>query len=323
MKSLVEKGDWAVLPSLLAEPERAGMGGSDRHPENPAPDDSHRPDTLHRLLGRWNRIRLEPSFPAPEWESALERDARFAIMEGRFLEAERDSVRQRAAMAPESAHAFMEWFADLRVSGPGQGDPLFPWLASTADMEQMRWFLAQEVAGEAGFDDLVAVTQVKLPARAKLELARNYWDEMGRGLAKGMHGALLEKTIEELAIKPAREEAAWESLALSNLMVGLAFNRRYAYHSVGALGAIEMTAPGRVSLVNEGLKRLGVSASGRHYFALHAGLDLIHSAGWNAEAILPLVDGNPWAARAIAEGALMRLQAGARCFARYRLRFGI
>ncbi|MCA8887010.1 MAG: iron-containing redox enzyme family protein, partial [Hyphomonadaceae bacterium] len=52
----------------------------------------------------------------------------------------------------------------------------------------MRWFVEQEAAGEAGFDDLVAMSQVKMPAPAKLELARNYWDEMGRGNAKGMHG---------------------------------------------------------------------------------------------------------------------------------------
>jgi Iron-containing redox enzyme len=281
------------------------------------------PDELQRLLSRWNKSRLEPAFPTPEWEDTLEEDALFGIREGKFLEAERDSIREQAATVPESSQAFLEWFKQLQVSGPGQGDALFPWLATTATWEQMRWFLAQEIAGEAGFDDLVAMTQVKLPVRAKLELARNYWDEMGCGQAKGMHGALLEKTIEELDIKPAREDAAWESLALSNLMVGLACNRRYAYHSVGALGIIEMTAPGRVSLVNAGLKRLGVSASGRHYFALHAGLDLIHSAGWNAEAILPLAEGNPWVARAIAEGALMRLRAGQRCFERYRLHFGI
>ena len=48
-------------------------------------------------------------------------------------------------------------------------------------MDQMRWFLTQEVAGEAGFDDLAALTQVKMPQQAKLEIARNYWDEMGRG----------------------------------------------------------------------------------------------------------------------------------------------
>jgi hypothetical protein len=42
----------------------------------------------------------------------------------------------------------------------GQGDALFPWLATSATVEQMRWFLLQEVAGEAGFEDLLAMTQV-------------------------------------------------------------------------------------------------------------------------------------------------------------------
>ena len=53
------------------------------------------------------------------------------------------------------------------------------WIAGEASLEQLKWFFEQEAAGEAGFDDLVALTQVKLPAGAKLELARNYWDEMG------------------------------------------------------------------------------------------------------------------------------------------------
>ena len=52
----------------------------------------------------------------------------------------------------------------------------------------MLWFLTQEVAGEAGFDDLLAMTQVKMPVTAKLEMARNYWDEMGRGRDTAMHG---------------------------------------------------------------------------------------------------------------------------------------
>ncbi len=278
---------------------------------------------LQRQLSRWNKVRLEPSFPTPDWESTLELGNSLGLMEGKYIEAERASIQQRAALAPESADGFMEWFKDLKTTGPGQGDALFSWLANTANLDQMRWFLAQEVAGEAGFEDLVATTQVKLPARAKLELARNYWDEMGCGQAKGMHGVWLDKTVEELGIGSPLRDVTLESLALSNLMVGLAFNRRYAYHSLGALGVIEMTSPGRVSLVNAGLKRLGISATGRHYFALHAGLDLIHSIAWNDEAIRPLVEGNPRVSRAIAEGALMRLSAGKRCFDRYRRQFGI
>ena len=49
-----------------------------------------------------------------------------------------------------------------RSSGPGQGDPLFPWLATSANLEQMTWFVLQEVAGEAGFEDLLALTQIKV-----------------------------------------------------------------------------------------------------------------------------------------------------------------
>ena len=101
-------------------------------------------------------------------------------------------------------------------------------------------------------------------------------------------------------------------------MAALASTRRYAYQSIGALGAVEMTAPGRVSLVNAGLRRLGVSAEARQYFQLHAGLDIRHSKEWNAEVIEPLVSANPEVAWPIAEGALMRLRAGERCFERYR-----
>ena len=118
-------------------------------------------------------------------------------------------------------------------------------------------------------------------------------------------------------------QVVWEANALANLLVALAANRRYAYHAIGALGAIEMTAPGRVSRVDAGLARLGLAPGARRYFSLHAVVDLRHSAAWNAEVIRPLVAANPGAARAIAEGALLRLRAGARCYARYRERFGI
>lgn len=184
----------------------------------------------------------------------------------------------------------------------------------------MRWFVFQELAGEAGFDDLVALAQLGLPPRAKLEMARNYWDEMGRGNEKAMHGPMLDRLAEALDVAALADHAppVWETLALANLMIALADNRRYAYQAIGALGVIELTAPGRAALVNAGLTRLGVRNEARRYFALHATLDVRHSATWNREVLGPLVEQDPRAAIALAEGALMRLAAGARCFARYR-----
>jgi hypothetical protein len=280
---------------------------------------------LHRRLTAWNRRRLAPAFPDPGWSDRLAGELELAVLEGEFVEQERRAVIERAATAPHDPDAFVAWFEALKQSGPGQNDALFPWLAETAPLSAMRWFLQQEVAGEAGFDDLVALTQVKLTKTAKLELARNYWDEMGQGHAGGMHGPMLDQLVVALDLEQDSREVVWESLALGNLMVALGVNRRYAYHSVGALGVIELTAPGRASCVNRGLKRLDIGGEARRYFALHATLDVKHSEAWNREVLRPLVAGDPRVAPAIAEGALLRLNAGARCFERYRkeLRFGL
>lgn len=275
-------------------------------------------DSFQRGLAHWNRERLQPGFPGADWEKVMERDLRMARLEGGFLEELRAEVREEAAAVPMDADGFVAWFEHLKEVGPGQGDPLFPWLAEQASAEQLKWFFEQEAAGEAGFDDLVAMTQVKIPVQAKLELARNYWDEMGRGQREGMHGPMLDALVETLAVDPVIENTVWESLALANAMTAMAANRRYAWHSVGALGVIELTAPGRSALVAKGLKRIGLSNKERRYFDLHAVLDVKHSADWNREALRPLVEEDPRRATAIAEGALIRLNCGLRCFERYR-----
>lgn len=280
--------------------------------------DSYLTDSVQRDLARWNHARLQPSFPAPDWRLQLERDRRMLQLEGLFLEALRADVADEASAAPRDARGFVRWFEELEDSGPGQGDPLFPWLAESASLEQLRWFLEQEAAGEAGFEDLVAYAQVKLPPGAKLELARNYWDEMGRGNPKGMHGPMLDALVERLELEPRIETTVPESLALANAMTGMATARRYAWHAIGALGAIEQTAPGRAAQVAAGLRRLGFSGRERRYFDLHAVLDVKHSEAWNREALVPLVAEEPRRATAIAEGALMRLKCGERCFERYR-----
>ncbi len=275
-------------------------------------------DDFQRGLARWNHVRLAPGFPDEDWPGAEERDGRMRRQEGEFLDALRADVAAEAACVPTDPDGFIAWFEALRHDGPGQGDPLFPWLAEQADRDQMRWFLGQEAAGEAGFEDLVAYTQIRMPARAKLEFARNYWDEMGRGNPKGMHGPMLAVLIDTLGLAASIDDTVWESLALANAMTGIATARRYAWHSVGALGVIELTAPDRSAATAAGLRRLGFSPEERRYFDLHAVLDVKHSEAWNREALRPLVEEDGRRATAIAEGALMRLHCGARCFERYR-----
>ena len=283
-----------------------------------APHSQFLTDSFQRGLAHWNRERLEPGFPADDWQKTMERDLRMARLEGGFIEELRAEIADRAAEAPTDADGFIAWFEALKEDGPGQNDALFPWLADEASEAELKWFFEQEAAGEAGFDDLVAMTQVKLPTRPKLELARNYWDEMGRGNAKGMHGPMLDALVETLAVGPAIETTVWESLSLANAMTAMATSRRYAWHSVGALGVIELTAPARSAATARGLRRIGLNDKERRYFDLHAVLDIKHSEDWNREAIRPAVEEDPRRATAMAEGALIRLSCGARCFERYR-----
>ncbi len=276
------------------------------------------PLSLHRRLAHWNHRRLAPSAPHADWQADLEEDLAMRRLEGMWVEAFRAQVTDRAAAAPTDVEGFVRWFEALKTSGPGQGDPLFPWLERDAGHEEMNWFLTQEAAGEAGFDDLVALSQVKVPTEAKLELARNYWDEMGRGSEAGMHGPMLERMVATLGLNPTIDDTVWPSLALANTLTAFATTRRYAWHAIGALGVVELTAPGRVSCVGAGLKRLGYPPVARKYFELHAMLDIKHSEEWIAHVLRPLVAEDPSRARWLAEGALMRLESGARCFEVYR-----
>lgn len=282
------------------------------------------PHALHVRLCELNHARLTPVEPTDDWQADLERTHALALLEGRFLEDERCRVAARAAEAPSDPQAFASWFDALREDGPGQHDPLFDYLAEHASLGELRWFITQEIATEAGFEDLVALTQLRMPTRVKLELASNYWDEMGRGKARGMHGPMLDALAKALGVVPTpASDVVWESLALGNLLVGLAYNRRFAFHSLGALGAIELTAPSRAVKLVRAFERLGVDDVAARYFRLHAVVDVRHAQTWRDEVLVPILEANPGAAPHLAEGALMRLDAGARTFARYRECLGL
>jgi hypothetical protein len=276
---------------------------------------------LHVALTKYNASRLKPGLPEEAFDEDLANAFLVSSAEIDLVEALRREIAPLTSDIPTAPDEFVEWFECLKNNGPGQGDPLFPWLATQATREQIKWFLQQEVAGEAGFEDLLAITQIKMPVQPKLEMARNFWDEMGRGSGKGMHGPMLERLSEYFHLLPTADEIVPEALALGNAMIALASHRRYAYHSIGALGVIEMTAPARAGYVNEGLRRIGVPAKRRHYFAVHSILDVQHSEAWNREVLRPLVAEDPRRAQSIGEGAVIRLWHGARTFARYRHQF--
>jgi hypothetical protein len=306
---------WHKLGALSALGERAAAA-----PLSDAID----PVNLHISLNALNRARLQPSTPTPDWERQQRLAHAAELIEGRFLEEERRGVQHYVEAAPRSVPEFVRWFESLGEVGPGRLDPLFDFLATRATREQMTWFIEQEFNGEVGFEDLIALTQIRLPAAAKLDLARNFWDEMGNGQAGSMHGPMYVAMVRELGVGNTPDsEFVWETLALANLLTGLAVNRRYAWHSLGALTVTELTSPLRATRMVSGLCRLGLSELGASYFRLHSTADVAHWNSWRDDALIPLLTEYPELMQPLAEGALMRLCASARVLERYRTELGI
>lgn len=273
---------------------------------------------FHQLLAMLNKYRLSINgFCSPAFEQLA--NTCCTLLEQEWLTHERAVIRERLGKVPLEPRDFVDWFENLEQTGYGQHHPLFLYLAERANAAELRYFLKQELATEAGFDDLVALTQVKTPLRVKMELARNYWDEMGDGNRDDVHSLLLANVAKSLNLDldGDLDGIHWQPLALSNLMVAFAKNRSLFYQSIGALGVIELTAPGRCTKVTEGLRRNGLDSSQIQYYALHSSLDVEHWQGWKENVMYPLLQENPACMTALAEGALLRLLAGNRCFEVY------
>ncbi len=279
-------------------------------------------EPLHRRLGDFNRRRLNPILPVADWQRQLRQDYELLVVEAHFIEAERALVREGAARAPTQPHELLDWFEGLKDAEDAQDGRLFRWLAEQASRDQMLWFLTQELSGEVDLEDLYALAQLKLPERPKLEMARNYWDEMGQGDASATRARLLASLVSDLSTE-FLELPAWEMLARANLMLGLTANRRYAFQAIGALGVVELTSAGPARCVSLGLRRLGFSSEAGNYFSWRARLSTLRSQVFNQGVILPLVAQDSRSATAIAEGALLRLVADGRCWRRYERELGL
>src|SRR6478735_4065681 len=271
-------------------------------------------ETTHRLLASSNQQRLTPRRTAGDFDAELEQEASIRRLERRFVESERAAVRGEAQSTPADPAGFANWFTSLNATGSGQNDALFPWLAQHADREALSWFLDQELAQVSQFADLVAFTLVSLPTGPKLELARTLLDELAQ------HATHEYPSIPNATIRRPNPltDVVWESLALDNLMIALATARHYAYQSLGALGAFELTAPTHLRFVRAGLVRVGLSDERAERYLSQVNSAAQPASAWLHRVLLPLIANDSTLAPVIAEGALLRLRAEARCFERYR-----
>ena len=172
-------------------------------------------------------------------------------------------VHREASLTLENLPAdpaeFAHWYQLAAFNHPLYEHDLYAFLASEATMSQLDWFLRMECAGEAAFDDLVALAQVGTRGEVKMEMAKNYWDEMGRGRDQAVHTHLFHQLIDDLHISaPDASELPWEVLSGINLMIWSCIHRRNDFRAQGVLGAVELLAPQRCTRVVHGATRLGI-----------------------------------------------------------------
>lgn len=232
------------------------------------------------------------------------------------MEGERAKVTAVAASAPTQPREFVDWFERLREESARQSQRFFHFIAESAERDELTWLLTQETAGGESLADLLALTQLQLPWRSKLEAARCYWDEMGQGEAAAMPSRILAGLAREVSSEGI-EPCVVELVARNNLMLALASNRHYAYQSIGALGVLELGMSGPNRSLSAASKRLGLSLEAVAYFASRSKLSILRAHSWLYDVVLPLVAQDARIAHAVAEGALMRLAAEAACYGRY------
>ena len=223
-------------------------------------------------------------------------------------------ARQTSSLAlgdlPSDAKEFARWYQLAAFGHPLYEHDLYAFLASDATMPQLEWFLRMECAGEAAFDDLVALAQVGTRGEVKMEMASNYWDEMGRGRSQAVHTHLFHQLIDDLRISaPDASELPWEVLSGINLMIWSCIHRRNAFRAQGVLGAVELLAPQRCTRVVHGATRLGIRKKTVVYYGAHAIIDIGHAEGWLTHVIEAQVREFPDARLGIAEGLIARADA--------------
>jgi Iron-containing redox enzyme len=208
-----------------------------------------------------------------------------------------------------------------RLAAGDQVPAVYTWLADEADREAATAFLAVEGGPDGGFDDLVAVCQVGLAGEPKLEMARNYWDEMGRGVAAGVHTELHRRYTAGagVAVPPPVDQPV---PALERRLLGsvLATNRRLQPEMVGALGLVELQAGPRCRHVAAGLRRLGFPEETVAFYAEHAVADPRHGKDWLDHVVALLAADPRWTA-GIVRGARWRAEVDRRFLADAAERF--
>lgn len=216
--------------------------------------------------------------------------------------------------APSDGKAYVSWIKGIARRHRVFKHPYYvDFINRHANVADLRKYVIQESLIDARFDDLLAMMQVGTSGPAKMEIASNFWDEMGNGRPEEVHTHLFNKIYEvfDVSVEELEEAMTASDLLAGNLAVLLCRYRHLFPEAVGFLGMIEWLVPDRFTNVVQSWERLGLPDVGITYHRLHMTIDSKHAAGWFHNIIAPTAESD-FMRRGIARGALWRLNSSAR-----------
>lgn len=248
--------------------------------------------------------------------------------EGSVVLHEVTRLLERDTMAAEDAHIP----ADIYDRVPADGREYLTWLKqharehrvfkhpyyvdfinNHADVTDLRTYVIQESLVDGRFDDLLAMMQVGTTGESKMEIASNFWDEMGNGDPAEVHTHLFNRIYEVFDINAdeLEREMTAEDLLCGNLTVLMCRYRHLHPVAIGFLGMTEWLVPDRFTNVVRAWERLGLPDVGITYHRLHITVDSRHAAGWFHNVVLP-ASTSAAMRRGITRGVLWRLNSSCR-----------
>ncbi len=279
----------------------------------------------HQIRDGDNQVRheaLAEIYKAQFTQTDRERGASFLLsdlsfmLEERLLEDVKQLIEPRlitltAQMPLDSSKSFIRWLLKIIQTHPASSHPFYThFMRKDATRADLRFWLAQESTLDQRFDDVLATLQIGTSGLVKMEVAKNYWDEMGNGDINKTHTHLFTQLLDELEVTPSyiASHLLPTSLLTGNLSSCLSVHRHLFYEALGFFGVVEYLAPLRFTHVLTALKRNGVSEQGQVYHKLHIWIDRIHGASWFNDVVRYIVEQKPESAKAILRGALARLE---------------
>jgi hypothetical protein len=268
--------------------------------------------SLHKIYGLYLHI---PRLGAPTPESSATLINIRNIIERYFLAYEDQRIPPTVwREVPRGYDAYKEWLLEKVRLHPSYQHPLYEeYLRERADIHGLRTFVIQETTIDARFDDFLAMMQVGAEDGIKLEIASNYWDEMGQGVQAKMHTAMFTRILRKLDIEAGvNGSLTTEALACGNLSLMLSLRRQYFYKAIGYFAITEYLAPQRFKHVIAAWERNRLHSGDAEYYEAHVTIDRDHADNWFRNVIRPAIDNDPEAVVEISRGAFYRLNTSQR-----------